>query len=435
MMKHNHNFVALSALFALLNVATTPSPASADDSKTAWYKGNLHTHSLWSDGNDFPEVICKWYKDKGYHFVALSDHNILAKGVKWMNVRDINRRGGPLALGRYKEQYGEEWVITRKNDAGHTLVRLRTLAEYRPKLEEPGKFILVQGEEITDSFGGLPVHMNATNLAELIKPQRGKSVRDVMRRNLAAAEAQAERLGIPIVVHLNHPNFKWGVTAEDLAHVVEERFFEVYNGHPGVAHRGDATHPSVERLWDIANTIRIDKLKAHPLFGLATDDSHNYFGTRGSSPGRGWVMVRATKLDANTVTRAIQRGDFYASSGVTLNDVQYDPKTRELTVHIKPDGDATYTTQFVGTLKSYDKTTKTVVDKSVTPRRVTHTYSTDVGRVLKTAKGNTATYKLTGNELYVRAVITSSKGADNPVWQGQKRQAWTQPVGWEMQVK
>jgi hypothetical protein len=21
-----------------------------------WYKGNLHTHSLWSDGDDYPEI-------------------------------------------------------------------------------------------------------------------------------------------------------------------------------------------------------------------------------------------------------------------------------------------------------------------------------------------------------------------------------------------
>ena len=28
-----------------------------------WWKGNLHTHSLWSDGDDFPEMIVDWYRD------------------------------------------------------------------------------------------------------------------------------------------------------------------------------------------------------------------------------------------------------------------------------------------------------------------------------------------------------------------------------------
>ena len=52
-------------------------------SQKQWYKGNLHTHSYWSDGDEFPEVIMDWYKSNGYQFVALSDHNILAEGEKW----------------------------------------------------------------------------------------------------------------------------------------------------------------------------------------------------------------------------------------------------------------------------------------------------------------------------------------------------------------
>ena len=53
-----------------------------------WYKGNLHTHSLWSDGDDYPEMIMKWYQEHGYHFVSLSDHNILAEGDHWITVDD-----------------------------------------------------------------------------------------------------------------------------------------------------------------------------------------------------------------------------------------------------------------------------------------------------------------------------------------------------------
>jgi hypothetical protein len=51
-----------------------------------WYKGNTHTHSLWSDGDDFPEMIMHYYKSHGYDFIALSDHNIFAEGEKWSRV-------------------------------------------------------------------------------------------------------------------------------------------------------------------------------------------------------------------------------------------------------------------------------------------------------------------------------------------------------------
>lgn len=38
--------------------------------KARYFKGNLHTHSLWSDGDDFPEMIADWYKTKGYDFFS-----------------------------------------------------------------------------------------------------------------------------------------------------------------------------------------------------------------------------------------------------------------------------------------------------------------------------------------------------------------------------
>jgi len=48
-----------------------------------WYKGNTHTHTFWSDGDDFPEMVADWYKGNGYDFLVLSDHNIPSRGEKW----------------------------------------------------------------------------------------------------------------------------------------------------------------------------------------------------------------------------------------------------------------------------------------------------------------------------------------------------------------
>ena len=42
-----------------------------------WYRGNIHTHSLWSDGDDYPEMIGLWYRDHGYDFLCYTDHNVL----------------------------------------------------------------------------------------------------------------------------------------------------------------------------------------------------------------------------------------------------------------------------------------------------------------------------------------------------------------------
>ena len=77
------------------------------DPQPRWFKGNLHTHSLWSDGNDYPEMIVDWYARHGYHFLALSDHNILSQGQKWMSVMQANQRAGEDGFGRYRKRFGD----------------------------------------------------------------------------------------------------------------------------------------------------------------------------------------------------------------------------------------------------------------------------------------------------------------------------------------
>lgn len=447
----------------------SPFAARADDAVPAnapvrWWKGNLHTHTLWSDGDDFPEMVAEWYRVRGYNFLGLSDHNILAEGRRWKSRDSILKKGGPTVVEKYLARFGSAWVETR--GAGEDLeIRLKPLDEFRALVEERGKFLMIPAEEISDKVDGAPLHINASNIRESVQPIGGATVTEAITNNLRNLEDQAERAGREILAHLNHPNFGYGVTAEDLAHAVVERHFEVYNGHPGVNQPGDAWHPSIDRMWDICNTIRLVDLNAAPLFGMATDDSHSYHGKPNSSrPGRGWVMVRSTHLTPEYIVKAIKAGDFYASSGVSLRDVRFEAGeagsakaglTRTLTIDIEPVAGATFTTQFIGTLKGTATTSEPVPPpppgaklagevppapkpaegKSPAPAKPTrrsNKYSDEIGKVLATVDGTKPQYVLTGNELYVRAIVTSSQAADDPSIKGQKKQAWTQPVGWEL---
>jgi hypothetical protein len=420
-------FALLVALAPPAARAQTPvaEPAPIDDAPR-WFKGNLHTHSLWSDGNDYPEMIVDFYARRDYDFLMLSDHNILGVGQKWMGGKRIT----PAGLDRYRKRFGDRWVETRGE--GEALeVRLKPLGEYRALFEKAGRFLLIQGEELTDAFEKKPVHMGAVNVVEVIKAQGGKSVSDVMDNNLAAVEEQSKKYGQPMLAHLNHPNFRYGVTGEELAMVTREHFFEVYNGHPGVNQLGDATHVGIDRMWDIMNTLRIGEMGAAPLYGLGTDDSHQYFGPEGSTPGRGWIEVRARFLTPESLIHAMEAGDFYASSGVKLKDVRFSPESRTLAVEVEPRGAARHTIRFIGTTRGYDPSRKPVEGPDGKFLPVTQRYSDTVGRVLATSEGNAAEYHLTGDELYVRAQISSDQAPENPSFPGQKAQAWTQPVGWQ----
>ncbi len=382
-----------------------------------WYKGNLHTHSLWSDGNDFPEMIAAWYKDHGYHFLALSDHNVLSDGQRWMALETVLRRGGEHVVDKYLARFGPQWVERRRDpQTGAEAIRLKPLDEFAPLLNEAGRFLMLQGEEISDRAEGKPVHMNATNLRELIRPVGGATVREAMINNLRQVIEQEQRLQRPILPHINHPNFGYALTAEDLAAVIEEPFFEVYNGHPGVNQLGDEEHPSIERMWDLANAIRCAQLGAPPLMGLGTDDSHEYHGRPGSQPGRGWIMVQSAFLTPEHLLAAIRAGRFYASSGVTLRSIDYDSRSKTLAVEIDARPDTSYTTRFIASLKP------DVPGDIPTSDRI--------GVIMSEQTGTAAKYQLSGDELYVRAVVTSDRDHPNPSFRNQKEQAWTQPVAW-----
>ncbi len=80
------------------------------DPPARWWKGNLHTHTLWSDGNDFPEMVAAWYVEHGYNFLALSDHNVLSRGMRWMPLDKIIARNDEKVLDRYRQKFGPSWV-------------------------------------------------------------------------------------------------------------------------------------------------------------------------------------------------------------------------------------------------------------------------------------------------------------------------------------
>ena len=73
--------LALTSVLTLVGAAvplqeTTPSPKPA-----LWYKGNTHTHTLNSDGDSTPDDVVRWYREHGYQFLVLTDHNFLTRST------------------------------------------------------------------------------------------------------------------------------------------------------------------------------------------------------------------------------------------------------------------------------------------------------------------------------------------------------------------
>src|SRR5687768_16924312 len=166
--------VALLAAIAVMAPATSArSQAATAAPPTRWYKGNTHTHTLNSDGDSSPDDVARWYREHGYHFLVLSDHNFLT------SVDGLNALMG-----------ADE------------------------------KFLIVPGEEVTDRVGEKPVHVNGLAVERLVPPQGGATVAEAIQRDVDAIRAAR---GVP---HLNHPNFAWAVTADDIKRIRNDKLFE-----------------------------------------------------------------------------------------------------------------------------------------------------------------------------------------------------------------
>jgi len=316
-----------------------------------WFKGNTHAHSLNSDGDVPVDEVVRWYRGHGYHFTFITEHEFFT------DVAPLNA----LFAGA-------------------------------------NRFLVISGQEVTQrvadakhSGGVRQAHVNALGTSRLVPTIGDRNVASGLTIAQTYARHSAAIRAAGGIMQVNHPNFIWSVPLVDMMDLPDSTLFELWNGHPIVYNLGgtDSTGQemlSTEARWD--SVLSRGKL----LFGIADDDSHSYKPQDAENPdlarpGRGWIWVRADTLSADAIVRALRRGDFYSSTGVTLRELKTD--SGQYRLEITPAGDRRYLTEFIG----------------------------KGGRVLDRSTTLRPSYKITGSEGYVRARISDSSG----------RMAWTQP--------
>jgi hypothetical protein len=411
-------------------------------------------HSLWSDGSDFPEMIAQWYKDQGYHFIAFTEHDCFQEGDKWFIADPStpeNRRVIEKSLvSAYVNRFGEDWVQRRRRK-GIDEVRLRPLAEYRGLIEKDESYLILNGEEVTlrhscndpdeppyQDGQPTPLHVNVLNSAQPIAPiATRESAAEAMNRVLDSLERTDIHELRPVISSLNHPNWRWNSTAEDILATPKLRFFEIFTALNTCHSYGVPPRVSMQRMWDIVLSVRLEQSTGPILYGLAVDDSHEYGRMDRNPPvsnesdthaGRAWVMVRADELSSAKLIKAMHRGDFYCSTGVAFEEIDFDGKTLNLKIDAVPG--TTYTTRFIGTRRGVDITSRPTLDKAGNPiDRTTRQYSDQIGTVLAEMTGAEARYHLSGDELYIRAEVFSDQPHPNPsILPSDVQRAWTQPM-------
>ena len=94
-----------------------------------------------------------------------------------------------------------------------------------------------------------------------------------------------------------------------------------------------------------------------------------------------------------------------------LSTIRFEKETKTLRVDVQPEENIFYSIRFIGTKKNFDTCTRTFEDPVIgtfKPKRVGIAYSGDIGVIFHTVTGISASYRMADDDLYVRAVITST---------------------------
>ena len=441
-MRCGMQFPLTRKLFLKFAVAFAASPRiAAAKTPRKWYKGNLHMHTLVSDGRAFPVESALLYRDVGYNFVMFSDHNLVHDSENWVTEKNHKRkRFSEADAKRFAEKYPAFRPKTRTEPDGTTAWRYGTFEETAKAVNDPGRFLLMSGCEYNDWISNkYQLHCNAINSFKAHTGKKGCADMWTSFRNMYDSFRNITK-GEDALFMVNHP-FYWFYDVDPLilADVDELRFFEIDNADSSVPFkRLPEGAYDCDRLWDFALARRALR-GAPPIFAVGTDDTHYYGhlykeveGKRPTYGNHAFVCVAAESLTPSGIVSAMRKGDFYASTGVEFSDICMENGT--LSVEVSKAMGKNCRILFYGTKRNANLAyspgkevsieslaaelgVKKPVPKYVGKSRRIAELPVEAGIVLYETNGRKASYTLKSDDLYVRAKVVSGKAA-----------AWTQPL-------
>jgi hypothetical protein len=237
------------------------------DKPGVFWRGNVHCHSVNSDGALTVAEICQQYHSAGYHFLAITDHFVaeyaypVTDGSAFHRPDFITLSAAELTVNRLAP--GEPTNLARNTAGLVDVIAIGISPHFKAQVANESAPALLKRAQETGAF------------LAVVHPQVSK---------------------------LTHDDILW------LKHI---HAIEIFN-----AAADDWS--DVSDAWHLGDVLLN---RGENFLFIASDDAH----VTGDADDRfrGWIEVRASHLTAETILQALKEGNFYSSTGASIHDVVF----------------------------------------------------------------------------------------------------------------
>lgn len=245
-----------------------------------WYKGNLHSHTVNSDGKLRPEEAVQLFRENAYHFLCFSEHDLYTD---------------------YRGEFNcEDFIILPGLEASVSLYAEIKAVQHGSRPLKVHHIHGILGTKEMQKAAGQKMFKDR----EVLQPKRFYGDWD----GAAVAQELCDYLkSRGCITTYNHP--VWSRTApEEFIHTKGIWAIEIFNYNTvNESNTGfDTTY------WDLMLRHGQD------IMGIATDDNHNE-GLFDDACG-GYIVVKAPALTHEDILENMIAGNYYSSAGPEIYD-------------------------------------------------------------------------------------------------------------------
>lgn len=251
------------------------------DENKNFYRGNMHCHSNLSDGHFSPMELKKIYKEKGYSFLAITDHEHFNNNSYLDDEDFITLTSAEFAIKQFPAE--------------------STMKNFNMKVCHLNFYAKKQENDYTFCYDSVADHFSAPERKSLINRPKEAYERVYGHEGISRLVKDADEHGF--FVCYNHP--RWSL--ENYAD------YSGYDGLWGVEIYNHAC--AVDGLYEYDINVLDDMLRnGKRILASCGDDNHNKNGNLLQSFGAS-VYVNAESLSYENIVDGLLSGNFYSSMG------------------------------------------------------------------------------------------------------------------------